>query len=355
MKRLVIAAMVLALIGTFAFADAPTAKWSIGTWTGFGIQSAGGVNTIEQYDYNWVGGDFYRVGFTYTAADGNAGFNSRLQMGISAQTAPAVFNQLNAWGKFFGGMLTVRAGINDDYTIATKDWNTFGTTDGAFGVYVNVTPMEGLDIGYFQPVPTYQAFPLSEALAPYSGKNAIVGLAYTMKDMVSIQAGAIAAADAAPAAVYYGLKLLAVKDLTAILEGKSVLSGAAAVTTLLENVGYNVGALSISARIGEAIGSTFNWGVEPIVTYKANDMVSVSVIGNVFTSYLSAGKPAGQYWMSPIDGGAVSGGNGDGTINGGAGAFITFAQSGASLIVGDYYAAAINGGNVVFVNLDLSL
>jgi hypothetical protein len=345
MKRLVIVALVLAVIGSFAFADG-TPKWSIGTWTGMGILSSGGANSVEQYDYNWVGGSAYRLGFTYTATDGNAGFNSRLQMGSPVgAVVPAIFNQLNAWGKMFGGVLTVRGGILDDYTIATKDWNTFGTTDGAFGLYVNITPMEGLDIGYFQPVP-YVIGDITTALNPSGGKNAIIGAAFTMKDLLSVQLGAIAPGTST--ALYFGAKLLAVKDLTFILEGKAPLESGSSIT-LLENVGYALGALNISARIGESIGSTFLWGAEPIISYKANDMISLSVIGNVYND-------KSQTWMSPIDGGAVGGGvAGDGVTNFGAGAFITLSQSGASLIIGDYYAAASNGGNVVFVNVDLSL
>lgn len=349
MKRLVIAAMVLALIGTFAFADGPVAKWSIGTWTGMGIVSAaGGVNSVVQYDYNWVGGSAYRFGFTYTAADGNAGFNTRLQMGsaLAAVPAAASFNQLNAWGKMFGGLVTVRAGIGDDYTIATKDWNSFGNTDGLFGLYFNITPMEGLDIGYFQPVP-FATIGLGDVLAPYAGKgSASVGLAYTMKDMFSVQLGAIAANPSGAAALYFGAKVLAVKDLTAILEGKAPLASGSAIA-LLENLGYTMGSLTVGARIGESIGTTFLWGVEPIVTYKVNDLVGLNVIANVYND-------KGQTWMSPIDGGAVGGGV-SGDTNFGAGAFVTFAQSGATLLIGDYYAAASNGGNVVFVNLDLSL
>jgi len=343
--------MVLALIGTFAFADAPTPKWSIGTWTGMGVlmqTTAPTATSLVQYDYNWVGGSAYRFGFTYTAADGNAGFNSRLQMGstITAQTAPAVFNQLNAWGKMFNGLLTVRAGIGDDYTIATKDWNCYGNTDGQFGIYANLTVMEGLDIGYFQGLPV-ATVDWSAIMAP-GGKASIVGVAYTMKDVFNVQLGAIAPVTGSDStAIYFGAKLLAVKDLTAILEGKASLATDGAIN-LLENVGYTMGPLNIMARIGENIaGSTFNYGVEPIVTYTANDMLKLSVIANYYTD-------KGQTWMAPVDGGAF------GTVpanfvGGGAGVFVTLSQSGASLIIGDYYGAWQAAGNLVFVNVDVSL
>jgi len=344
--------MVLALIGTFAFADGPVAKWSIGTWTGMGIFTATEEPTgssLIQYDYNWVGGSAYRFGFTYTAADGNAGFNSRLQMGSPIAAAPvaASFNQLNAWGKMFNGMLTVRAGINDDYTIATKDWNCYGNTDGAFGIYANVTVMEGLDIGYFQAVP-YAAMDWSNIMA-VNGKSSIIGLAYTMKDVFNAQLGAYAPATGSDStALYFGAKLLAVKDLTAILEGKVSFATDGA-TNLLENIGYTMGPLNIMARIGENFaGSNFYYGVEPIVTYTANDMLKVSVIGNYFTD-------KSQSWMAPQDGGAFGTLADSGATAGGAGVFVTLAQSGASLIIGDYFGAGNQHGNLVWINLDVSL
>jgi len=352
MKRLVIAAMVLALIGTFAFADGPVAKWSIGTWTGMGILTSLDANvgtglSLVQYDYNWVGGSAYRIGLTYTAADGNAGFNSRLQVGspLTAAINVSAGAQLNAWGKMFNGLLTVRGGILDDYTIATKDWYCYGNTDGSFGLYVNLTPVEGLDIGYFQGVP-YATVDSSAIMAP-NAVSSIFGAQYTMKDTLNAELGLIAPSTGSDVSkVYLGAKLLAVKDLTAILEGKIGFDGS---MNFLENLGYTMGPLNIMSRIGENIGTdgTFNYGVEPIVTYTASDMVKLSLIGNYYTD-------KGQSWMAPQDGG-VWGSIAANIGGGGVGVFATIAQSGASLIIGDYVGTGNSLGNLVWVNIDLSL
>jgi hypothetical protein len=364
MKRLVIAALVLALVGAFAFADA-TASWAIKTWTGFGLFSrSDGLSVAQPYDYDWVGAGQVRFGFKYTSADGNAGFNTRIGMDprdiIAASKPPfdggsgAIFNQLNAWGKLFDGLVTVRAGIGDDYTIATTDWNSFGNTDGSYGIYVDLAPVAGLDIGYFQPIPTNTVPDLSAM-----SNGVIVGAAYTIKDIASIQLGAKLAqfqTAAAGTAIYFGAKVLAVKDLTAILEGQATLEKGATPIVLYENLGYTMGALSITARVGEKMDSTaattFQWGVEPIVTYKVNDNLGLNVIANVYND-------PGQSWMSPIDAGEqplTAAGGVSGDTNFGAGAFVTWSASGFRVTVGDFYAAAKDvGGNLIFVNADISL
>jgi hypothetical protein len=370
MKRLVIAALVLALVGAFAFADG-TASWAIKTWTGLGIFSSsvsGSSPVAFPYDYDWVGAGAVRFGFKYTSADGNAGFNSRIQADPRDIVAagptgfppfvggsPAIFNQLNAWGKLFDGMVTVRAGIGDDYTIATADWYAFGNTDGAYGIYLDVAPVAGLDIGYFQPIP--HGFLTGVSTLGGLSEGVIVGAAYSIKDIANIQLGAkLSETKTATAGtyVYFGAKVTAIKELTAILEGKAVLADGATPITLLENLGYTMGALTIGARIGEKMDSnaatTFQWGAEPIITYKVGDNLALNVIVNIYND-------AGQTWMSPLDAGVGIAGGTSGDTNFGAGAFVTWSQSGFRVTVGDYYAAATApaGGNLIFVNADVSL
>lgn len=351
MRKALILLVVFAVVGAAAFADTamgPVAKWSIGTWDGFAINPS---NALIAYDYSWVGSGATRLGFTYTAADGNAGFNSRLQLAAGTGSMGTVtaftgltnvlnFNQLNGWAKMFGGMFTVRAGINDDYTLATKDWNCFGNTDGQFGLFFDVTPVAGLDIGFFQVTPTTNLY-----------DNDIVGLSYTLKDTVSVQAGAYlnSVTNATTGtAVYFGAQVLAVKGVTAILEGK-VTMATTMITALEQNIGYAAGPVTVGSRIGEKItGSTLVWGAEPTVSYKVNDNITFNVIGNIYTD-------AGQTWMSPLDAGIGLAGGTSGTMNFGGGASVNYAVDGMTLTVGDYYAAATGSGNIIYVNADISL
>jgi len=360
MKKALIVLLAVALIGAFAFADdaaapaAPTAAFSIHTYNGFGIVSSGTTTTIKQYDYNWVGGDYTRVGFKYTAADGNSGFNSRVQVSFGTTTSgtttssavTAVFNQLNGWGKFVDGLITVRAGVGDDYTIATPIWNCYGNTDGAFGVYVNLHPADGLDIGYFQPIP-YSSDVVANLVSPTASSKSIVGAAYAIKDVASLEAGAVLSSATNGTNVYFGGNVTAITGLTAQLEGQIASLGASAsTTTLLEYLGYSFGDLSLASYIGENLGTKVYFGLEPIITYKLSSLVSVVAIINAYNN-------PSQTWYSPIDAGVVGGGTA-GTFNFGAGAAAVFTAGGLSFRAGDYYAAG-SSSNILYVNADLTL
>jgi len=360
MKRLVIVAMVLALVGAFAFADAATLKWSANTYTGFALATQGSNTNIEAYDYSWVGAGAIRFGATLTSADGNAGFNSRLQMSqnpLFANFGPgtangdiAVFNQLNGWVKLFGGVLTVRGGILDDYTIATPIWNNYGRDDGDFGLSLDLAPVAGLDIVYFQPVPV--TAPIANILSPAGGGFSIVGVAYAAKDIGKIELGAqltsLATTATTGTQLYLGGNVSAIKGLTLQLEAIYNLYTTGTFTAL-ENVSYSAGALTVGTYVGEATNAagTFNWGLEPTVSYKIMDNFSVNAIVNVYSD-------KGQTWMSPIDAGAFAG-IAAGETSWGAGVSGIFSLSGANFTVGDYYAGGTNGGNAFYVNLDVAL
>jgi len=351
MKRLVIAALVLALVGAFAFADGATAKWAISTNYGFGFVSANSTNTLGPFDWSQEGTGRTRLGFTYTAADGNAGFNSRLQMGVPPMAAS--FNQLNAWAKLFGGVLTVRAGLLDDYTISTQDWNCYGNTDGKFGVFFDVAPVAGLDIGFFQIVS-----PLGPVASDVAFDGDIIGAKYAIKDVGDLSAGVVLNSIIGTT-IYAGFQFKGVTGLTAILES-SVLMGKLIAGTFIaadENLGYTMGALTFGARIGElydTVSAKFNWGIEPSVAFKANDNLTINAIANVY----SQDTNDALVWSSgAIYSGVVSGVVAADTIGFGAGANISWAASGFTVTVGDYFsaAAAPAGGNIVYVNADISL
>jgi hypothetical protein len=357
MKRMIIALVVLALVGAFAFADGPAVAWKAWTYSGFGIVSTTSATTIAPYDYTWEGTGAVRLLMTDTSADGNAGFNSRLQMSYpftSSQTA--AFNQLNGWAKMFNGMFTVRAGINDDYTIATPIWNNYGTTDGKVGIYFDISPLAGLDIGYFQPIPT-AASPIANLMAPTGSGHAILGLAYNMANIGKVELGYVAAT---PAQYYFGAAITAVKGLTAQLEGYVDANGG---VVALENVAYAMGAFTVGSYIGESVsGSTFNWGLEPTASYKLTSAFSLNAIANVYST------PVGMTWMSPIDAGMfgaaatttapITPATGlfvTPTTGFGAGVSLSYTVSGSTVSFGDYYASGTGGGNIFYVNADLAL
>lgn len=363
MKKALVVLLALACVAGLAFADGATAKWSVSNLYGFGVympSTSGASTLLEGYDYSQVGSSRTRLTLNLTSADGNVGFNARFQDTALASAAPNL-NQLNGWGKLFGGLLTVRAGILDDYTIATTDWQTFGTTDGSVGIYFNITPMAGLDIGFFQ---KYGPTPVT---ANMNGDK--VGLAFAMPNLVSIQAGVALDNTVSATAgnqIWFGANLKAVPNLTAILEGDVMLANGGTLILLEQNVGYAMGALTVGARVGEysdGITSKLDWGVEPTVAYKVTDNIAINVIVNVYSINNVANPITGGTgttavtFMGPMDGwaGAIPQGAIDGTLNFGGGAFVTYSMGGFTLTVGDYYGANSTQGNLFFVNGDVSL
>jgi hypothetical protein len=249
-----------------------------------------------------------------------------------------------------GGLLTVRAGILDDYTIATLDWDNFGNTDGKVGVYFDLSPIAGLDIGFYQVIPT--------AAVGASANGDIVGLAYALPNLVSIQAGA--ALDFSNSAtnghaIYFGFSVTAVPNLTAILEAQFQMLNGSTPMTFVENVGYAMGALTVGVRGGEYMTTNVtDWGFEPTVSYKVNDNVTVNAIVNVYSIQSSAHNvsffgPQDSYGSWAMAFGAAN------TMNFGGGASANWIMGGSTLTVGDYYGAATGAGNLFYVNFDVSL
>jgi len=358
MKKALIVLLALCFVGAVAFAEGetPTVKYAVNTWYGFGVYSPSSGNDLIAFDYDWNGTSATRVKFFYTAADGTYGFNSRAEFseltGASwlVQPLPVVLNRLNGWAKLFNGMLTIRAGILDDYTIATTDWFLFGTTNKKTGMYFNLTPISGLDIGFFQVIP--------DAPVGLSANGDMVGFAFAMPNLLSVQAGVqldFTNTVSTGHQIWFGANVSAVPNLTAILEGRVKLLNGSTPILLEQNLGYTMGPLTVGARIGEYSDNGLDWGVEPTVAYKLNDNVTLNAIVNVYDFGVSATGSAGNVtYMSPVDAGVMAAGDVN-TINFGGGVSVFWIMGGARVTVGDYYGAQKNAGNLFYVNLDVTL
>jgi len=350
MRKALILLVVFALVGAAAFADG-TAKWSITSDYGFAFASppSPAVNTLNPFDWSSETTGRTRFGFTYTSADGNAGFNSRLQM--VGNTGVANFNQLNAWGKLFGGMLTVRAGILDDYTISTQDWNDFGNTDGKFGVYFNISPMAGLDIGVFQAVPA-----AASAVNTVFPDGDIIGAKYAIKDIGDLNAGVYFIPAGLGTDIFFGFNYKGMTGLTATIEGQvGLLPANAMLFSADEHIAYVMGALTVGAMVGEmydSITTTFDWAIEPSVAYKVNDNLTVNAIANVYSRLQN---DALLWYSGALYAGVLNGAVAANEIGFGAGASVSWSASGFTVTVGDYYSMATNGGNAFYVTGDVSL
>jgi hypothetical protein len=376
---LVLLALVLAAPALVADDAAPTVKWSIGTWTGFGVQTdtKASKTTFENYDYNWEGGSAYRVKLAITAADGNSGFAVRSQMSPGTATGTTAgdpligvgsfkLNQLYGFGKFMDGKIKVMGGMLDDYSIATAGWENFGKTDGSFGGYLNFAPMDGFNLGWFLPFNTTAPSPTA---ANQIGKS-LVGFSYTVPDMAFIAAGIYFSPKTNGTSYYAGVDFKGVKDLTLQIEAKLTAVGdkVNGLTQVAEYVKYPFGTMAFSMYAGETMyaakTSALGYNFEPMLSYSMSDTVTLALLGNVYV--FNADELL--TFLSPVDGLAAltTTGYGLGAASGkaafGGGPQIAFKSGGMSVVLGDYFAVLPSVGataatniNLVYAALDYSL
>jgi hypothetical protein len=346
MKKALVVLLVLAVVSVAAFADV---KWSVSNLYGFGIVSNSVGNGVVGYDYSQVGNGRTRFTGKLNSDDGNVGFVVRSQDTALVKTASPIWNQLYGWGKLFGGMLTVKAGILDDYTISLGDWQCFGNLDGKTGVFFDATPIAGLDIGFYQYIPVGTS---------WNGPNGdVIGVSFLMPNVVRVGGGVTLDLTTSTATtgnqVYVFFDVKAVPGLTLNAEAQFGLYNGDTPITAAEDIGYAMGPLTVRAYVGEYMDKNgLDWGVEPIVSYKVNDNITVNAIVNAYSyGYAGVGNVT---FMSPIDVGVLAAGATK-TIVFGGGAFLNYAMGGFTLTVGDFYGADSTQGNLFFVNADVSL
>ena len=283
MKKLLIVLLALTVMGMFAVAQdaAPVLTWSGSVNSGFAevSNSAASTNLGQYYDYNSETAGRLRLQGAINAADGNSGFQFRVQNSGSGLTATApVLNQAWAYGKFLNGMVKVEAGLLNNYAFSVGDWACFGSHDGSLGALVSVTPMEGLSLGAYLPMPT----------GGTGYTSGTIQFAYAMKDVVKLFGGYTLSPLATNSGdIYVGLDLKAVPNLAFDVEFQlaKLADSTNGITTIVEHAAYTMGALTVSAYAGEwmfaSASSNLYYNFEPQVAYKVSDPVTVALIGNV--------------------------------------------------------------------------
>jgi len=339
MKKLLIVLLALTVLGVFAFAQdaAPTLVWGGSVNSGFAevSNSAASTNVGQYYDYNSESGGRIRLQGAINAADGNSGFQFRVQNDGLGATAP-VLNQAWAYGKFLDGMVKVEAGKLNNYAFSTGDWACFGDHDGGLGALLSVTPMEGVAIGAYLPMPTGGTGYTSGTLQ----------FAYTMKDVFTLVGGyTLSPLTTNTGDIYAGVVLKAIPNLafdaelqlTKLADSAPVLSGT---TTIVEHAAYTMGAMTASIYAAQwmyaAASSNLYYNFEPQVAYKVADPVTVALIGNVYTYNQGA---SGWNFLSPTDGisALTSIAGGSPVLAFGAGPNVQLSVGGFKVTIGDYY------------------
>jgi hypothetical protein len=253
-----------------------------------------------------------------------------------ATVGTPLFNEIWAYGKFLNGMVKVEGGLLNDYALATGGWECYGNSDnGKLGAQINVMPIEGLTIGAYAPITNIDTF-----------ANTQIGFGYDMPDMFHVAGGYIMSPNSKATALYAGLVVKSIKDLSFNVELKLSNLGDSdnGTTNIEEYVAYPIGALTASMYAGEWIyasaSSNFYFNFEPQVAYKLSDTATVAVIGNVYTvnGALAAGSAAMNF-ISPTDGLLSNYTDlGDPVLAFGIGPNIQLKAGGFKVTIGDYYA-----------------
>jgi maltoporin len=224
----------------------------------------------------------FRLNGAYTNADGNAGAKFRLQAKVNDQHLNLAYGF--GWVKFID-IITVNAGLVDDGTWATKGGILGDDLGEGLGVLVKVSPIDGLNLGVGayslsagggSSNNSYGHVSILSGNSPPSNvrdwneaKYTLNG-SYTLPDLVKINAmyrgenkSASGNADRESAKAIAELQILAIDNLTAVLEGEfdrlqnfgkgssETTTGTAGRINIYETVGYKLGDIQVGLNAAQ--------------------------------------------------------------------------------------------------------
>jgi hypothetical protein len=178
----------------------------------------------------------FRLNGSYTNADGNAGAKFRFQAQTNIAGQDPILPYAFGWVKFFN-IFTVNAGIVNDSTWESRGAILTDDQGEGLGVLVKVSPMEGLDLGAGAYTSNSGSGSQNNALINTTNASSIdwkeakytVNGSYTLPSLLRVNAtyrgenrasGAVAATSGNSSRAIGELQLLAVENLTAIVEGE---------------------------------------------------------------------------------------------------------------------------------------
>jgi hypothetical protein len=298
MKKSVVFLLVLTA-GTALFAQ--EFKWSGYFNSGLGllVTDQGGVHPyLRAYGVDaGQNGYRFRLNGALTTAGGAAGLNFRFQSQATLADGYLSLPFAYGWVKALDEVLTVKGGIVDDAT-----WDTGGALPAYFtggdqgeglGALLKISPVTGLDFGFGAYAISIGAGGTNNTLgfSPFNIKvhyydvKYTVNLGWTLEDIIRVNAtfrtpNKTGVLSAQTSRAVLGLKVLAVKDLTAILEVEAnTLENFSNVglITIYETLGYKFGdfqvGLNAAEFISQATGKDFATELAPWVSYAFGNIV----------------------------------------------------------------------------------
>lgn len=271
MKKLLVVLLALTALSVAAFADDVVWTWGLTVKTGaqFNLGDSTSVPSPTIIANDADDPTLSRIRFDADAALGDFSAHARINSDLAGFDVPLVGVKFDNWwvnAYFVDKMIQLQFGALDHAVTDTVN-NGWGGLNGT-GAQVVVTPMSGLNIGLFLPVPG-TATPVD---TEWAGLKA--GVAFTMPDLVTVKATWMNAGGTNLSDAAFGVAVLAVPNLTAQLEVLDTdVGNAASVINVFENVAYVMGALTPSLAAQETLYSTSGLNTEiwikPAVDYLA--------------------------------------------------------------------------------------
>ncbi len=321
MKKISIIVLALALMAAAVFAQGePTIKITGQLQTGLRdvvtINGAVVSDAVSLYDAETGNPARFRIGLSFTSADGNWGLTTRLDAGSNPVVLPlnASWNQALAWGSLFNRIVTLKAGILNEeaFSFTWKPWGAEyvwgGQIDGELGLEAILQPVPGLMVGYIFPIADGASF--LDSL-----RGSTIGISYALPDLIRVVAGArltkqtdiALGVTTGVSCAWAGIDITAVKDLTARFAVQaSGIGSAYPWMQLYEEAGYAIDALGVNLKCWEEVytiaNSGFGWQVEPTISY-AFGIITLGVMGDLGTLLLLDPNPG----VSPLPFGLAAG------------------------------------------------
>ena len=283
MKKLISGLVLFAAMGAAVFAQGLTLGGYVNS--GIGIISSDEKDSdtiVKAYAVDaWQNGYRFRLNGSWANEEKTSGVNFRLQSQSKLAAGYLSLPYLYGWVKFLNNIFTVSGGIVDDGTWATADFWIGDDVGEGLGVLLKATPVAGLDLGFGAYLASQQSGGSNNILG--SGDLDLASVALKIGDVKYVYSGAFTLPEVfrvgasfrwknkagqdtnsltkpgyqgrhESSALFGDLRLLAVKDLTAVAAfyfNKIEDFDNSGDITISETVSYKIGDLGLGLNAAQ--------------------------------------------------------------------------------------------------------
>jgi len=311
MKKLFLVLLALTVFGAFAFGQAAAPALKFSGYLNFGLlySKVGSDDMIVQNGDDSATTGRLNWNMSYNAGDYGVNFRVRSQptggfsnsTGNMSGSGGLFLRRVYGWTNVVPGLVKIKAGRLDDYTWVAASgayWNCFGNLDGPVGVQVQVTPMDGLNLGGFLPVQRTNDTILK---ASDQVKNIEIGFNYSQKDVFAVVGGYMGSNVKKQSDIWFGGSLFMVPGLTADFEGVMANSGdkPTGYNFVFEALYYTMDAIKVGAQMSQQMfadsANKSQIYIGPEAAYTLSDTLTVGVFTSIALKDGKTGYGVGPY------------------------------------------------------------